>query len=86
MHFVNDVNLVFTICGRVIDSVTQVAHILDTGVRSSINFDQIQKTVFVHCQAMTAGVARPFSPVLVQAVHCLGQQPRSRRLAGAARS
>src|SRR5690606_37332758 len=85
MDFVDDIDLVLTLTRRKGDLVTQVAHIIDAGIRRGVDLDQVEKTALINAYTGRALVAGASFRVLVGAVVRLGQQSGGRRLAGAAR-
>jgi hypothetical protein len=85
MHLVNDVHLVLALVGRKSDALTQLAHVIDAGVRRGIDLDQVEEAALVDGLAVAAFIAGAHGRVVVQAVDGLGQQAGHRRLASAAR-
>ena len=85
VHLVDQVDLVATACRRVLGVVDQVAHIVDAGVACRIDFEQVDKAALVdlHADAANATGLRG-RPLL--AIQRLGEDPRDRGLADAARA
>ena len=86
MHFVDNVDLELALRWREIDLVAQFAYVFHAGVGGRIDLDQVHEPVLVDRLAVLALVAGPLGWVFRQAVDRLREQPRQRRLAGAARS
>ena len=59
MHFVDQVDLKSTTCGRILDIVQQIAGIVDLSLGRRIDFNQIDKSTFIDfsaCRALPAGL------------------------------
>ena len=74
MHFIDNIDFVLPQVGREVDLIAQVAHIIDAGVGSCIDFDQIQEASLVDSLAMVTLVARSFGSLFSQAVDRFCQQ------------
>ena len=80
VDFVDDVDLVPSCRGGIIDTVPQLADIIDAPVGRGVDLDHIQKGPVLDC---LAGLADPAGTLaLRKAVQSLGQQPGGGRLAG----
>ena len=86
MHFVDEIDLVAPDGGRVAGVVEDLAHVVDAGVRCSIELEQIDKAAGVDVDAGGADAARRRGHAVRDAVETLGENARDRRLADAARA
>ena len=68
MHFVDDIYFFTALARRKGDLVAQFTHIINTGMRRRIDFDQVQKTPFIYGKANSAAVAWPFRGIFVFAI------------------
>ena len=90
MHFVDHVDLVAGVGGRVHGALQKLRHFFDRAVARSVDFDVVDESPFVDGAArftLAAGVRRHASlAVFADAVEAFGQNARERGLANAARS
>ena len=84
VHFVDDVNFELSLTRRKRNFFAQVAHIINTRVRRSINLDQVEVASFVDGDTRGALVTWADVDIRVLAVQGFCQQARGRRLARAA--
>ncbi len=82
MHLIDDVDFMRARGGEELDRVAEFANIVDTSVRSSINFDDIERTTLCDLMAMFTGIAglRSFS---VATIDGLGEEASECCFAGA---
>ena len=90
MHFVDHVDLVARIGGRIHRALQKRCHLFDRTVRGRIDFNVVDKASFIDCAARLAFAARvtghtPFA-VLARAIKALGKNARERGFADAARA
>ena len=81
VDFVYDVDLITGLVGGIVDLLTEVSNIINTGVTSGVNFDDIQRPGLGDCLAYGAGIAR-LTLAVVKAVYCFSQDTPGASLAG----
>jgi len=86
VDFIHDIDFIAPLVGRKIYFIAQVAHIIDAGVRSRIDFNQIQKTPLVNRLAMFTLVTWAESQIRFQTIDRFRQQTRRGGLSRTARS
>ena len=85
VHFVDQIDLITRMGGRILDVVEQFTGLINLGARRGIDFDQVNETTLIDGGAGTTRAAgRAANPRL--AVQCLGQHARQRGLAYPARA
>ncbi len=84
VRLVEDVDLAPQVRRRVVEAVAELAHVVDAAVGRGVDLDQVQGASLADGDARRADVARVRVRAEVRAVERLGQDPRERRLAGAA--
>ena len=82
MDFVDDVDLVFALNRGVTDLVDKVANLLDTIIRSGVDFDDIRVRRGIHREAVFTMIA--LMPEAFFAVERLGKKAGHGRFSGAA--
>ena len=85
VHFVDQVDLVAAARRRILHVVEQLAGVVHLGARGGVDFEQIDEASCVDVATRAAFAARPRRDTLL-AVQRLGEDPRDRRLADAARA
>ena len=80
MHFVDDIDFFPADCRRILDTLPQLADILDAVVGSRVDLDHVHKGPLADRAAVCALAARPSLWVFVQTVDALGKDARGRRL------
>ena len=86
VHFVDQVDLEAPDGRHVARVVEDLAHVVDAGVRRGVELEQIDEAAGVDVDARGAGAARRRGDAVGDAVEALGEDPRDRRLADAARA
>jgi hypothetical protein len=85
MDFVDDVDLVARRHGGIAHRLDNLAHIIDAGMAGGVHLDHVDMPPLGNRAARFAHPARidrrSALPVFANAVQCLGDQPRGRRLA-----
>ena len=81
---VEDVHLPPQVAGRIRESLAQLADLVDAAVRGGVDLEDVERRPFADGDAGVACVAR-VAVLQVRAVDGLGEDPRERGLAGAAR-
>ncbi len=86
VHFVDQVDLVAADRRRVARVVENLAHVVDAGVRRGVELEQVDEATGIDVDAGCARSARRRGDAVGDAVEALGENPRDRRLADAARA
>ena len=84
VRLVEDVDLAPELAGRVRQALAQVADVVDAAVARGVDLDEVERRPLADRDARRAGVAG-VAVLQVRAVDGLGEDPRERGLAGAAR-
>ena len=84
VRLVEDVDLASQFAGRVGEALAELADVVDAAVAGGVDLDEVERRALADRDARRAGVAG-VAVLEVRAVERLGEDPRQRRLAGAAR-
>ena len=83
MDFVDNIDLIARLVGRIVDLLAKVADVVNAGVAGGINLNEINRATVVYCLAQGAGITR-LTLAISKAVYRFGQDTTGAGLAGAA--
>ncbi len=81
MNLIDNIDLVMSLVGSVVDPFAEVSDVINTAVAGSINLDNIQSPTLGYCLAHGASIAW-FSFAVSKTIHCLSQNAPGAGLTG----